>query len=252
MKFEIRGIWILIAAALFGAVVILFLKKGCGAPSPVVQQPNTDSAALVKKIRDHITDSTQKAIAKEFSLKQQTIDSSNRRIAQIELDRKQLFTLNKIYRQQLDKYATVTDDSMVPVHPSYVLYCDSIADNSLRVEDSYMAYKQEAETVQRELGNQLSLKDREITVLSKAKEETDTQNAWLSKGINEIAKKNQPRNKAFFGAAIAGTQVNPLFGFGLGIGFMNKKEQLINADALMLKGGELMFQLSGKFKISFR
>lgn len=253
MKFEIRGIWILVLAALFGGALVFFFSKGCGKPAPVIQVPNTDSARIAETIRQSVVDSTRKAIGQQLQAKQIKIDSAARKIALLESERKQLFALNKVYRQQLDKYATVSDgDSLIPVHPSYVLYCDSLADNSVRVEDNYTMYREEARTTQENLEAKISLKDLEITVLSKAKKETDIQNAWLSKGIDEIAKKTKPRNKMFFGVAVAGTQVNPLFGFGLGVGVMNKREQLVNADALMVRGGELMFQVSGKFKISFR
>lgn len=252
MSFEIRGIWILVFAAFIGAAIVIFFKK-CGSKPEIVLTVNTDSLNMANKITKKVSDSLQ-AVLNDSIRYYKTREISANIVLQITQQKLQTqFKLAEVYRKQLDYYAVLPPDSgMISVHPEYIGSCDSLADLSVRLEDNFNAYKQESNTVQDYLRQQIALKDREITAHLKGKQELEGQNAWLTKGINEIAKKGQPRNKMFFGAAIAGTQINPLFGFGLGVGFMNKKEQLISTDALMIRGGELMFQISGKFKISFR
>lgn len=253
MTFQIKGIWLIVFVALFVAALMFFIQK-CNdkAPTPIVTQQQLDSAnqrnreLLTAKFKDSIFQAGQ------IRLSEQRVDSVQVLLSNADRRIQSLIKDGNTYRKQLDYYAAITDTGMIDVHPSYITYCDSLADLTVMWERNYNDYRKESISLISELNDQLGIKNQQIESEKAYSAKTSEHNAWLTKGITEIANKNKPRNKAFFGVAVAGTQVNPLYGFGLGVGFMNKKEQLVNADALMIKGGELMFQLSGKFKISFR
>lgn len=252
MKFEIRGVWIIILALLIGAA-IMFLFKTCSNNNPVPVVVNVDSLQLVAKIRAKIDDSTLAVIETQDSIYRQKerylllVHSQTVHVLEEQL------RLVSAYRKQLNYYATLPSDTvMVPVHPSYVLYCDSLADATVRTEDNYYAFKQEAATMQDNLKNQLSLKDREIMVYQKGKQELESQNAWLSKGVNEIATKNKHRNAVYFGLVANGDKINPIRAGGMGLTFVNKKGWLLGADALMHQGGGLLYQARIGWKIKFR
>lgn len=235
-----------------GVLLAILIMRSCQSPSPTVTI-NVDSAQLAKQIRAKIDDSTLAVIKTQDSIhkkKERTLLLVHSQTAW-HLDEQ--IKLVRAYRKQLSYYATVpSDTTMVSVHPGYVLYCDSLADATIRTEDNYYAFKQEAATMQDNLKNQLSLKDREIMVYQKGKQELESQNAWLSKGVNEIATKNKPRNAVYFGLVANGDKINPIRAGGMGLTFVNKKGWLLGADALMHQGGGLLYQARIGWKIKFR
>lgn len=232
-----------------------FFTKGCG---PNNSQPeffskktrdsllNEQAALRVLKYRDSI------ALAEENAFQKRRTDSIERRLSIAQLRVNDLIKTGKTLRNQLDYYAAITDTGMINVHPSYIIACDSLADVNEEWGNRFNSYSKECTALTNALHDQLSLGNKEISAHKSQISKLESQNIWLTKGITEISNKYKPRNKMFFGFAAAGTQDQPLYGFGLGFAFMNKKEQLVNADALMIHGGQLMIQVSGKFKISFR
>lgn len=235
-----------------GVLLAILVMRSCQSPSPTVTV-NTDSARLATQISARKADSVLRVTA--YSMEQLKKKEREDSIAlhNITLKLNEQFRLASVYRQQLDYYASVPlDTGMIPVHPNYVLYCDSAADALLRVADNFNAFKQEYATLKADLKDQLSLKDREITVYQKGKQELESQNAWLSKGVNEIAIKNKPRNAMYFGLVANGDQVTPIRAGGAGLTFVNKKGWLAGADAMIHEGGGLLYQARIGWKIKFR
>lgn len=234
-----------------GVLLTVLVMRSCQKPAPTVNI-NIDSAQLAAKISAQVADSILRETADSMQQLKKKEREDSLVLHNLTLKLSEQFRLARVYRQQLDYYASVPiDTGMVPVHPNYVLYCDSLADVSLRTEDNYNAFKQEYATMQANLKDQLSLKDREIAVYQKGKQELETQNAWLSKGINEIAAKNKPRNAMYFGLVAHGDKINPIRAGGAGLTFVNKKGWLMGADAMMHEGGGLLYQARIGWKIKF-
>lgn len=254
MTFQIRGIWLLIFVAAFSIAVYLFFSKGC-TPSnttPSFSQEKEDSIRNEQAIlrAERVRDSVLAAI--QMAEKQKEVDSVHTRLQIAKMQINDLIRTGATLRNQLDYYATITDTGMIDVHPSYVIACDSIAEVNEAWQYKFNDYSKECTALTNALHDQLSLGNKEIAAHKSQIGKLEHQNAWLTKGITEISNKMKPRNKVFIGFAAAGTQDKLLYGLGLGLALMNKKDQLINIDALMIHEGQLMYQVSGKFKIAGR
>jgi peptidoglycan hydrolase CwlO-like protein len=254
MKVQISGIWLLIFVAIVAIAGTLFLR-GCfkdKADVPVVTDKQIDSLHKANIEAQNASVSLRQKIIEDSLVAQKKIDDAhvalmktNKIISQLEVQGKRL-------REQLGYYAAITDTGMIDVHPAYVTYCDSIAEANEKWPAVVDQQKKEFNTVIDGLQEQLGVKNREVAAKQSSINELSGQNAWLTKGISEIANKSKPRNKIFFGPSIAGTQENWIYGAGVGAALLNKKDQLLEVDALLIKGGQIMYRVGGKFKISFR
>lgn len=252
MKFELRRrdfIWF----ALFAIAIWLFMLNKCNQPAPAVNNSYRDSAIAIYAKVDSVKNEVIKFLSDSLMKINVEKGQSDIRINQLEskLSKSVLYS-SSLAHQLKDAKDLIEDTGMIAVHPSYVSYCDTCADQLLYQSALVMSYKGEVQNKDELYKREIAIKDSALAQEKRYNERERLAFNLMSKGYNELAQKSQPRNQVYGELIGEGNQINPFGALGLGGFLLTKKGHSYGVAAKMQRDGNIWYEFRKGFLISFR
>jgi len=144
------------------------------------------------------------------------------------------------------------DGNFITVAPTYVTYCDSLADATDALAQNFNTYRLTQGAVISGKDRQLLLKDslliRERTFSAGCRTEV----AALQAIYTKVQQENKPRNQVFLGAEISGTQATVFQNIGGVLSLKTKRNKLWQISSGIQSNGQVYGRINGNILISFK